>query len=113
MALTLLPMAPDAEMRYDDRPVMRVRVTASAQFEAYVFADNYAHGGWRIGTEIADAIEHRAPHLSASEDGDALIALVGGGSGHAVQVDADVEILTSNDTSHDVKHAIEATEAWL
>lgn len=61
-----------------------VRVTATVEFDAYVMApDPEQPGGYRLGSlderirwEIADAVEYRATHLTDSEPGDALVALV-------------------------------------
>lgn len=60
--------------------VRKVRVTATVTFEAYIFEDHEDRPNGaeaRIVQEIADAVEYRAPHLTDSEPGDALVAAAG------------------------------------
>jgi len=68
----------------------KVTVTATVTFEAYVLAEHDERPEdirTRLAHEIADAIEYRSPHLTDTEPGDALVALVDGGSSEAVTVD--------------------------
>lgn len=53
--------------------VKRVRVRATVEFEAYAST----LPGWqdRVGWELADAIEYRAPRLTDFEDEDGLVVM--------------------------------------
>lgn len=86
--------------------VRKVRVTATVTFEAYVLDDHDERPEpieHRIAAEVRDAVAYRAPHLTDTEPGDALVVLHGD-----VVLDApdvDVEYLDRLDT--DVKRAVE------
>ena len=110
---------------FEGRTVARVRVVATVEFEAYAFVDDSDTGEinapeWRIGTEIADAVQFRAVHLHDSEDTDALISMVRGGgqpnvdgSDPVVLVDASATILGKVENLADVVDAIDSTRAWI
>lgn len=113
-------------------PVKRVRVTATVEFDAWVVdydawdatdpdehdspIDEDALAG-RAAAEIADAIEHHAVHLTATDPGDALVALVSGGDGQAVDVtDIVLDDLTDEDDgpgAQGVDDAVARTAAWV
>lgn len=100
---------------FNDLEVRRVGFTATVTFEAYVaVGDNGRVDTTRVASEIADAIEYRAVHLHDAEDGDALIALVGGGSGFAVTAEANIsEVFEEVPSAAEVESAVEGTMAWL
>lgn len=99
----------------DTLTVRRATFTMTVEFDAYVQVE--ADGTVnlpRVQSEVADAIEYRAPHLSDTEEGDAIVALVGGGSGGAVMVKLDsVNYAHALPAQDEVDGAIEGTEAWL
>lgn len=106
---------------YNGLKVKTVSVRAIVQFDAYIVDPEDAEYlgeadlPGRIAQEIADALEHHAPHLSDTEPNDALIALIGGGSGNAANVTS-VDIFPSavpfETTDADVERAVGDTEAW-
>lgn len=100
---------------FNDMPVARATFEATVTFEAYVAVNpDGTISTTRVAHEIADAIEYRAVHLHDSEDGDVLIALVGGGSGTAADVHVRLVSATEDDVTTDVvTEAVESTEAWL
>jgi hypothetical protein len=78
---------------YNGLPVVARTITATVQFVAWVsddFPDDDAVN-LRVAEEIAWAVAYLSVHLSCSEAGDALVAVVNGGSGaSAVAVEAHV-----------------------
>lgn len=84
-----------------------VRVTATVTFDAYVRSDIGVGVAGQIEHEMADAVEHYAPHLSDQGEGDALVALV---SGAQVEV-VDLDVQGSADPAT-VREAVERTEAY-
>lgn len=99
----------------DTLTVRRMAFNANVTFEAYVIVDEHGNVDTRrVAAQVADAIEYRAPNLSDSEEGDALVALVGGGSGFAAEVEVYItEVVEEAPTHAEVQSAIEGTEAWL
>lgn len=105
---------------YRGQGVVRVTVSATVTFDAYVFTDTEVTEDGievRIGRmerEIADAMEHHAPHLSDSEDDDCLIALTDGGTGTACDVTVNsYGVVSTEVTEAEVRHAIEHTKARM
>lgn len=76
-----------------------VHVRATVEFDAYVMPEDHETPGgyWggsldrRIKHELADAIVYRAPNLTDSEPGDALIAMSGAPTVAVVVVDDGVD----------------------
>ncbi|GAB3830123.1 hypothetical protein [Kribbella italica] len=106
-------------MMFNEMRVKRVEVSVLAKFQAYVAVTLDDDGNemielpeGRIGYEIADAIEYYAAHTSDAQDGDALVALVGGGIGNTVEIEVAAWEVESDDTSADVQDAVDHTEAW-
>lgn len=116
----------------DPLPAAVVRVVMTLTFDAYVLIPQEGDGfgedvvetagvtdnlGWltnRIESEVRDAIEHHAPHLTDTEPGDAIAALVGGGSGDAVIVKhSTVDLLRIQGKTEEVTDAVEHTAAWM
>ena len=100
---------------YKGLPVRAVTVRAEVEFTGYVNADlGIAELCERLGREVADAVEYHAPHLSESEEGDALIALVKGG---APERQAVVEVTDIDEAPHvdtdNVGEDVAHTEAWI
>ncbi|WP_152748271.1 hypothetical protein [Micromonospora sp. RV43] len=105
-------------LMYDGHPVRVVEVETTVKFRAFVYE---GAADLRVAQQIADAVEYRAPNLSDSEapsdlcPGDALIALVRGGSSEAVETVS----LTVRDvpehgfTGRAVDAAVNATLSWM
>jgi hypothetical protein len=96
--------------------VKTVDVEASIAFRAYVPADvDEVVLHRRIRASLADAIENHAPHLyDFDEASDGLIALVHGGSGHAVSASVPVirDVPNAAITAAAVRAAVVGTTAW-
>lgn len=106
------------DLMYGGHPVRVVEVEATVKFRAFLYD---GATDLRVSQQIADAVEYRAPNLSDSEapsdlcPGDALIALVRGGSSDAVET---VSVTVTDVTDHGlgseaVEKAVDATLAWM
>ncbi|WP_144721201.1 hypothetical protein [Cellulosimicrobium sp. TH-20] len=102
-----IPARPTLAETLETIGVRKVYVTASIAFEAYVLADHderpedIVH---RIAIELGDAIEYRAPNLTDTEPGDALVTLV---ASPRVEVDGAERLAGGS-----ILHAIERAEGY-
>lgn len=107
-----------SEANWNELYVRRMSITVSVSFDAFVLdSDDYSPHvslAERLQGEIADAIEMHATHLGDSEDGDALVAVIGGGSGDCVRVHL-CSIQRSEDLAgaDEIDEQIANTRAWL
>lgn len=100
--------APD--MTYNDLPLVLVRVSAIVTFDAFMVADGTdgkPNGFTQVAANIADAIEHHAGRLQATEDGDALCVV----ATDVAVLENTFDIVPCTDTAEEIETMVDGMAA--